>query len=242
MLNFIYRYSLSLLITIILLILLTDLFILPFITNRNKEIYVPDVKGIQLKIAKELLTDFNINIFYSKYKDGYIPGEIINISPRAFSKVKSGRDITLTIIAHKEDKMVEDFYKNTLRNTELYLDRNLMEIDTVIYEYSENINKNHIISQYPKPGQILNNSKMTLIVSLGMPPDYYIVPDLINLSLQRGKQLIINSGLRLGAVEYDYQPELLSHTILEQSMTPGMRVSFPASINLLISIDRKIKE
>ena len=81
MLNYIYRYSLSLLITIILLILLTDLFILPFITNRNKEIYVPDVKGIQLKIAKELLTDFNINIFYSKYKDGNIPGEIINISP-----------------------------------------------------------------------------------------------------------------------------------------------------------------
>lgn len=238
MLNYIYRYSLSLLITIILLILLTDLIILPFITNRNKEIYVPDVKGIQLKIAKELLTDFNINIFYSKYKDGYIPGEIINISPRAFSKVKSGRDITLTIIADKEDKMVEDFYKNTLRNTELYLDRNLMELDTVIYEYSENINKNHIISQYPKPGQILNNSKITLIVSLGMPPDYYIVPDLINLSLNTAIKKIAKAGLLVGKQTYEFVDTLLNNTIIYQDQPPYKKLSLPLEINLLISTDK----
>ena len=34
---------------------------------------------------------------------------------------------------------------------------------------------------------------------------------------------------------YEYQPELLPNTVIEQNMTVGMRVSFPASINLLVS-------
>ena len=76
---------------------------------------------------------------------------------------------------------------------------------------------------------------MTLGVSRGIPPDYYIVPDVVNLSLRRAKEAITKTGLRVGDINYEYQPELLKNTVIDQSMTSGMRVSFPAEINIIVS-------
>ena len=61
----------------------------------------------------------------------------------------------------------------------------------------------------------------------------------MNLSLNRGKEMIHKSGLRIGKIDYEYQPELLNNTIIDQSMTAGLRVSFPASLNLIVSQDRR---
>ena len=74
---------------------------------------------------------------------------------------------------------------------------------------------------------------------MGIPPDYYIVPDVVNLSLHRAKEEILKNGLRYGEIIYEYQPDLLPNTVLDQNMTPGMRVSFPATINLTISIPKE---
>ena len=82
---------------------------------------------------------------------------------------------------------------------------------------------------------------MTLGVSKGDPPDYYIIPDVVNFSLNRARKIILKEGLRVGDLAFEYQPDLVPNTIIEQNMTAGMRVSFPASINLLISTDLENK-
>ena len=90
--------------------------------------------------------------------------------------------------------------------------------------------------QLPRKEQTVRSSvKMTLGVSRGAPPDYYIIPDVVNLSLLRARDEILNRGLRIGEISYEYQPDLLPNTVIDQNMTVGMRVSFPASINLLVS-------
>ena len=43
----------------------------------------------------------------------------------------------------------------------------------------------------------------------------------------------------MGEITYEFQPDLVPNTVIEQNMTAGMRVSFPASINLLISTDKE---
>ena len=84
-----------------------------------------------------------------------------------------------------------------------------------------------------------SSANMTLGVSRGSPPDYYIIPDVVNLSLSRAKDEILKSGLRIGVINYEYQPDLLINTVIEQNMTAGRRVSFPASVNLLVSNDKE---
>ena len=79
---------------------------------------------------------------------------------------------------------------------------------------------------------------MILGVSRGKAPDYYIVPNLININLKRGREVISRSGLLLGTVKYEYNTNYLNNTILEQNLTEGMKFSFPSKINLIVSTDR----
>ena len=72
-----------------------------------------------------------------------------------------------------------------------------------------------------------------------MPPDYYIVPDLINLSLNKGKVKINESGLLIGNIHYEYVDTLLNNTIIQQDQPPYKRLSMPLEINLTISKDTK---
>ena len=136
--------------------------------------------------------------------------------------------------------MLDDFTNISLRNVKLILNRNDLRIDTLLYEYNNIIKKNHIITQYPKPSKLLrSNDLVTLVVSQGKPPNYYITPNLINLNLNKAKENISRAGLVLGNITYEFSKDFLNNTVLEQDKTPGMKLSFPARVNLIVSTDKK---
>ena len=236
----IFKYIFSFILIGSIFLIIINFIILPLIANKNKEIYIPDVKGLHINEATKILDKFSIKTFYIDYIEGYNIGEVLSTSPRAFTKVKEGRELKITVIAAKEDIIINNFINNSLRSAELYFDRNNIPIDTVIYEYNEKYKNNIIITQYPKEGnKITDETKITLVVSLGMPPDYYIVPDLINLSLNKGKVKINESGLLIGNIHYEYVDTLLNNTIIQQDQPPYKRLSMPLEINLTISKDTK---
>ena len=82
---------------------------------------------------------------------------------------------------------------------------------------------------------------MTLGISRGSAPDYFYIPDVIGLSLTKGRKVIIDAGLSIGKLGYEYQPKLLNNTILDQSMAPNMKVSIPVKIDLILSNDKELK-
>ena len=139
-----------------------------------------------------------------------------------------------------EEINIPSLINRSLRNAKLEISRLGLGIDTIIYEYDNQVKDGEITFQLPRAGKIVKSStNMTLGVSRGVPPDYYVVPDVVNLSIRRAREEITIHGLRVGEINYEFQPELLNNTVIEQNMTAGMRVSFPASIQLLVSIDKK---
>ena len=54
-------------------------------------------------------------------------------------------------------------------------------------------------------------------------------------SLNKAKETISKAGLLLGKITYEYNEEYLNNTVLEQNKTPGMKLSFPTKINLIVS-------
>tara|TARA_B100000579_G_C22843464_1_gene862956 strand:+ start:690 stop:1418 length:729 start_codon:yes stop_codon:yes gene_type:complete len=236
----IFRYIISFILFSSLSIIFIDIALLPFLTKKGNEIYLPDVKSMNIEDAKSILKDFNLKIHYKKYNIEYKEDEVIDTSPRAFTKVKKGREIKISLASAKKDFIMEDFIDKSYRNTKLLLDRNNIIIDTTIYEYSEKIKKDNIIYHYPKSGKkVEDNTKLTLIVSSGNPPDYYIVPNLINLSLNSALKKIAESGLLVGNKRYEYIDTLLNNTIIYQDQPAYKRLSMPLEINLTISKDMK---
>jgi len=237
-----FKYIIALIINSLIILFVLDFFIMPLFINKKNEIYLPNVKGKDISEAKSILNDFNIKVFYNKYIDQYNPGEVINQSPRAFTKLKKNREIKLTVVGKREDIIVEDYYNQSLRSVQLKLDRQNILIDTLIYEFNELIDKDYVINQFPNKGTIYNNKLITLILSLGKPPDYYIVPDLINISYNKAKQLISNSGLLIGDIKYEYVDTLLNNTVIYQDHPAHKRLSMPLKINLIISTDEVEKK
>ncbi len=241
MIRYILKYSISFLTFIVFGIFLFDYIVLPMYVGYDNEHYLPDVRGHYLDSASYELNSlgFNVEIITIGYSVENTPGTVIQMSPRAFTKVKDGRKIQLTIAGHKKSLLIPDLVSTSLRNAKLEIRSNGLNIDTLIYEYSSTVKENHITFQLPRKGHLVKTgAKITLGVSKGSPPDYYTVPDLVNLSLPKAKTTIFANGLRLGKVEFEYQPDLLNNTVIEQGMTAGMKVSFPASIDLIISKDK----
>ena len=223
-------------------IIILDYFILPNYVGYSNEHYLPDVRGEYLEKATYQLRSlhFNAKSILIPYSESHTPGTVIKMFPRAFTKVKEGRTIDLTIAGKDEYIEIPDISNLSLRNAKLTLTKLGLGIDTIIYEYDNVISDGYISFQLPRKGQTVKSStNMTLGVSRGAPPDYYIIPDIVNYSLTRARKSIINEGLRIGEITYEFQPDLVPNTVIEQNMTAGMRVSFPASINLLISTDKQ---
>ena len=174
------------------------------------------------------------------YSESYLPGTVIKMFPRAFTKIKEGRAINLTVAGIDEYIDIPDVENLTLRNAKLIIRKLGLGIDTIIYEFDNTIKDGLVTFQLPrKEKKVKSSTNITLGVSRGAPPDYYIIPDVVNLSINRAREKILNTGLRVGRINYEYQPDLLPNTVIEQNMTAGMRISFPASINLLVSKTNK---
>ena len=221
-----------------------DLIILPNYVGYDNEHYLPDIRGNYLQKGKYVLNKigFKSEVITIPFVEEHKPGTIIKMSPRAFTKAKEGRTISLTVAGHREDIITPDYTGQSLRNAKLNAERDGLVLDTLMYEYSNEMKNGHISFQIPKPGHIVKSgANISLGVSRGNPPDYYTVPDLIGQSIKAGKDLLNQSGLRLGNIEYEYQPDLLENTIIDQNFTAGLRVTFPASIDLILTTDKEFQ-
>ena len=244
MLKSVSHYSIAIVAFSLAGILFMDYILLPSYVGYDNEHYLPDVRGNYLQKAKYTLTSlgFKSEVVTLPFSESNPPGTVVKMSPRSFTKVKEGRRISLTIAGHREDIIIPDYTSQSLRNARLNANREGLVIDTIMYEFNNNIDDDHISFQVPKAGHIVKSgARITFGVSKGNPPDYYTVPDLIGKSLKSAKNILAQSGLRLGELEYEFQPDLLENTIIDQNFTAGLRVTFPAAVDLIVSTEKEFQ-
>ncbi len=243
MLKKLFNYISSFLLQALIFYIIVDFIILPVLANNKKELYLKDVRGLDIKEAIRQLDVFEIDIYNEKFTKGMVPGSVIDMSPKPFSYIKEGKVVKLSVISNPETYIVESYINKSFRDINLLLDRKSISIDTLIYEFSNKIKKGNIIDQYPKASDtLLHDQKITLIISQGNHPNYYLVPNLINLSLDKAKKRISKSGLILGKIKYEFDENYLNNTVLEQGHPANKRLSFPAEIDLILSTDKGRKK
>ncbi len=224
------------------LLALFEFVLLPLYVGINNEHFLPDLRGEVIEVARmELIRNgFRIEIIRKPFSPEHHPGTIIGMSPPPFTKVKEGRVIKLTVAQERTDVTIPDFVNQTLRNALLEMERIGLEQDTVMEEFNAGFEKGVITYQAPRAGQrVKTGAGMTFMVSKGDPPDFFRVPDLVNLSLSKAENKLLESGLKLGDVSREYHPDLIPNTVIDQSLTAGMRLSIPARVDVVVSTDRR---
>ena len=113
-------------------VLLMDHIILPSYVGYNNEHYLPDIRGQFVEKGNYHLRSlgFQTEIAWAPYSEYYKPGTVIKMFPRAFTKVKEGRAINLTIAGKMEDITIPSLINTSLRNASLEISRKTFQVGT----------------------------------------------------------------------------------------------------------------
>jgi len=91
-----------------------------------------------------------------------------------------------------------------------------------------------VLKTYPAEGtKVPINSDVRVSISGGQ--DSLEVPNLVGVSLASAKDIIANSGLKLGNVSYDYSNSVSKDSVISQSPEPDSKASTDTKISLVVS-------
>ena len=219
--------------------LLFDWVIMPVYIRKEKTIRLIDIKNKKLDRAiLELDSEgFKGMVFDTVYTSEIEPQTVIDQYPEPGKKIKKGRTVRLKISRPEKMIFVPNLVGQSKRSSEIALRQIGLELDTIYNEFNPDYPKGTVAWQFPKAGDYINKGLgIQLTVSQGLPPDFFQVPQLFGLSLNKAKEELARSRLKVGKISYQQNEDLVPYTVLDQSISPGTVLDQSSQINLVISI------
>ena len=223
----------------LLAILLFDVVIMPGYVRMNDGRYMVNVTGKTLQHAMKVLDSEGYNGLVSDtlYSATYEAGTIVDQYPLPNTRVKEGRTVRLKIAHLEKSVSIPDLIGRSIRSAELMLAQSGLEIDTVYEEFNSDVPSGNVTWQYPKGGDMLNKGMgLHLTVSLGVPPNFYQVPNLFGLSKKKAVNDLQKAGFSVGKLFYRQNEDLIPYTVLDQSIPAETVLEEPSTIDLTISV------
>jgi beta-lactam-binding protein with PASTA domain len=220
-------------ILILLLILFAGFFILSSLlkayTHHGENIEVPALQGMKLSDLDVILAKnkFEYKVVDSLYDSDKKPGTVLDQDPAPKSMVKEGRTLYLTINAiNPPDVKMPDLIDVSYRQAEAMLQSfGLVPGDI---NYKADLAKNAVLEQRYKnrpikPGTMIpKGSSIDLVLGDGLGDLELSVPDLIGLTEEEAKSVLVKNSLSLGLVHFDEEAnDHASAKIYSQSPLPG---------------------
>jgi serine/threonine-protein kinase len=204
-----------------------DKFLLPFYTSSGRETTVPNVKNMPYDEAERLLGRSHLKAIKS-YNVRYlleVPADmVIDQVPAASSAVKPGRNVYLVL--NRKDKPsypIPDLTGRPESEARQLLGKLGMTVSGVqIQAVSKPEEDGRVLSQSVPPNvTLITGSSIGLIVGkLEQEPaglKRVVVPDLLGMSVDQAKQIIIENGLVVGKITFERSKLLVPNTVISQN-------------------------
>ncbi len=231
------KYLLAFLAFILIILLFNDV-IMPWYVRLGQEYELPDVVSMKVNQARDTLktAGFQLVIKDSVYDENYAPGIIAEQMPAAYSKVKKGRHVYVTISNGEKPIIMPNLFFKSPREAELILKANGLKTGNTYYKYSDLALENVVIGQsFPQGQKVKRGTTIDLTISLGPMPKKKVVPDIVGKSLDAAKKQLQLLGVKNIQIEYEYKENILPETVLAQSVKEGTPVEQVESIKLIVS-------
>lgn len=219
-------------------ILLMDRIIMPYYVRLGEETQLPDVVDKELNEAIKILQDqgFKVVVSDSVYDVHYKKNHIVEQMPTAYSTVKKGRQVYLTVSIGERPIVMPNLFYISPRDAEFLLNSYGLELQSVFYEYDDASPEGVVIAQsYPQGQKVKAGTRISITVSLGPFPERKTVPDLIGKSLDAARRQLQILGIDNIIIEYEEMENILPRTVLKQSVAAGVDIEEISSITLTVS-------
>ena len=218
-------------------------------------IEVPNVKGKQLTLARQILEDDKLRVNIAETYDANVPaGEVVSQDPDPGRNVKSERLVTIYVSKGGETIDMPDLVGLTRKAATERLQKIGLKIGTIYEKDSPSHEPDMILSHDPATGTKINRGQtIDLVVSKGThvvpiedveaerivrePEDYNqraYVPDVYGTGLDSARAGIEGRGLNVGSVTYRIS-EKAEGTVISQSPPPDAGVEYGTSVDLVLS-------
>jgi serine/threonine-protein kinase len=222
---------------IIVLVLLVDKIIMPFMILNKETTKVPKVLSLPLSKARDILdkSDLTFHIAAEQFSQEYPAGTVLRQSPEPYSEVKSGRRIYLTLSKGKESVSVPYIVGKTIRGASVLLAQRGLVLGDTLYEYSDVFQRDTVVRQSKPHGyNAYYGDTIDIIVSMGSQ-NQVEVPQLIGRSLDEAEAILQQAGLVVGSINYiENDGTFLTNTIINQSPKHQDMVPQFSEIHLIV--------
>lgn len=217
-------------------IYILDKVVMPYYTNYNEGVTVPDVTRISLTEAETLLTSYGLRfeIADRRAHSAFPADYVIDQAPSAAQIVKPNRKIYLTVnTAERPQVEVPNVENLSLRNAQIQLQNYGLVIGTTSYESSRF--KNTVLRQSIRPGSRIDKGTIIdLVVSDGLGDKIVTIPEIIGLRLAEAQLKLREVGLRVGEIRFQPIEEVAPNVVLD--FTPKVEQLIEGeSLTLVIS-------
>ncbi|MFH0881674.1 MAG: PASTA domain-containing protein [bacterium] len=212
--------------------------VMPIYTRQGTEIRVPDVRGMMISKARQEFgrRGFKLVVDDQRFDASQPPGMILDQFPAPGGWTKRGRRIHLAVSAGTATAVVPLVIGLPRDDAVFKLQGLGLKVDSIAYAFSDTTFEGLVIAQQPPQDTVVEKlSKATVTVSLGTPPDRYVVPNVLNLPEEQAKYLILKAGLVVGEVERDRYTGRRQGAVMIQLPVAGTAVAVGDTVNLTVN-------
>jgi len=223
---------------VLVLVVVCDSIVLPWLVRRGGVIEVPNVVGMRLEGARSVLDSLGLQAREGQTRPDlhYPKGTVALQVPLPGSKVRPGRRVYLLISGGEPVVEVPLLRGRSLRDAKFALERVGLSLGGEEFVPSDEFPPNTVIDQSTAAGSMVRKgSSISVVISQGKESDRIIVPNLIGRILPEAQKLLLQRGLKLGNVSFQESLELLPNTVLEQYPRAGDLVGLGQPVDLFVA-------
>lgn len=167
-----------------------------------EEFKVPDVKGMELAQASDLLAvqGLIVEVDSVQLTDREVPaGHVLRQNPLAGTAIKRQRGIRLTVSRGVLTRVLPMIVGDALRRAQIALEQQEVDVEYVARVYSTEFAKDQVIGQQPNSTDLPEGTVTLarLLVSLGPEPRKYVMPDLVYRNADGLQEQLERLGFRV---------------------------------------------
>ncbi|MGC9490042.1 MAG: PASTA domain-containing protein [Thermovirgaceae bacterium] len=207
-----------------------------------RDVAVPRLEGMNVVDAVSVTEKMGLLVRIDEVESLLPSGTIVSQWPETGTTIKKGKVIVLKVSKGGKRRPVPDVRGMEYGQSVAHLDEKGFEIGDVVRIHSDERPPGVIIAQSPAaPAMVPENRRIDLLVSLGTPRvDGRIpVPNVLDRSENVARQIIGQSGLRVGGVRYEYTVMTPPGMVMNTQPRPGETLSEGQPVTLVVATSKK---
>lgn len=201
---------------------------------------VPQIEGLSRGEAAARLADQGLRLRgvenQERYSEKVPVGHVVRQSPDARTLVKRGSGVTVVLSKGPQRVDVPELAGKTLPASQAALSGSGLTVGRLLGAFSTTVATGSVLGSDPPDGATIPPSTpVHVLLSLNLPAERYIMPDLVYRDYERVRPLFEQLGFTFGSVKYERYEGVAAGVILRQFPLPGHPLAKQDNISLVVA-------